>query len=69
MAKEHGFQPKTTHPLDWSDTEIKWMLQVAAHHKSINNTVIYHLMGYDGQRPNTSFLARLDRLRTEIDKH
>lgn len=62
-----AFEVKQDHPLNWGDDEIRFMLKIAARHKSINNTVIYHLMGYDGQRPNTSFIARLDRLRKELD--
>lgn len=52
-----AFEVKHDHPLGWGDKELKYMIG-----RGINPTVMYRLMGYNGKRPNASFLKRLEAL-------
>jgi hypothetical protein len=52
------FQRKT-HPLNWGDKEIRWLISTG-----MNKTNIYRAMGYKGQ-PTRSFISRLAALEEQ----
>lgn len=52
-----AFTPRTTHPLNWTDTELSYLISTG-----MNATNLWRAWGYKSNRPSHTFMRRIEHL-------